>query len=227
MFSFGILLTELVTGGRTPYEGMSNAQVVEAVAGACQYRIPLSDLPGCPPALYHIMTLCWHASPTQRPSFHSLHECLCHFFDAAPHTPHCPMGARDSPEMLGMCPIPTAPLGIGVAPMGIGLTAAPMGIGLASAPMGIGLAAPGVGMGITTGLGAIVPGLASGPMGVHSGTSLGSSALNGLQGHVPLEGAWEEVLPADEQGHTGSEAGDLAAQFGYFDCTFPPTVLSV
>merc|ERR1719378_61006 len=54
VWSFGILLTELVTYGRIPYPGMTNAEVLHQVEHG--FRMQASQ--GCPPALYDIMLEC-------------------------------------------------------------------------------------------------------------------------------------------------------------------------
>ncbi|CAF3651473.1 unnamed protein product [Adineta steineri] len=68
VWSYGILLTELVTYGRTPYPGMTNAEVLRQVEQG--YRLP--QPPNCPLSLYAIMHECWHAQPENRPSFSAL-----------------------------------------------------------------------------------------------------------------------------------------------------------
>ncbi|CAF2808048.1 unnamed protein product [Rotaria sp. Silwood2] len=68
VWSYGILLTELVTFGRTPYPGMTNAEVLRQVDQG--YRLP--QPPNCPLSLYTIMRECWHAQPDNRPSFSAL-----------------------------------------------------------------------------------------------------------------------------------------------------------
>lgn len=55
VWSFGILLTELITYGRIPYPGMTNAEVLQQVERG--YRMP--SPPGNPEALYAIMLDCW------------------------------------------------------------------------------------------------------------------------------------------------------------------------
>ncbi|KJE90963.1 protein tyrosine kinase src [Capsaspora owczarzaki ATCC 30864] len=68
VWSFGILLTELVTYGRIPYPGMTNADVLAQLEKG--YRMPNPQ--GCPPTLYQIMYDCWKANPDDRPTFESL-----------------------------------------------------------------------------------------------------------------------------------------------------------
>ncbi|XP_026685509.1 tyrosine-protein kinase Src42A [Diaphorina citri] len=68
VWSFGILLTELVTYGRIPYPGMTNAEVLHQVEHG--YRMPCP--PGCPPRLYDIMLECWLKDPVKRPTFETL-----------------------------------------------------------------------------------------------------------------------------------------------------------
>jgi len=76
VWSFGILLTELVTYGRIPYPGMTNAEVLHQVEHG--YRMQASQ--GCPPALYDIMLECWHKDPMKRPTFETLQWKLEDFF---------------------------------------------------------------------------------------------------------------------------------------------------
>ncbi|XP_052743824.1 uncharacterized protein LOC112053050 isoform X1 [Bicyclus anynana] len=76
VWSFGILLTELVTYGRIPYPGMSNAEVLHQVEHG--YRMPCP--PNCPAALYEIMLECWHKDALKRPTFETLQWKLEDFF---------------------------------------------------------------------------------------------------------------------------------------------------
>eukprot|EP00054_Salpingoeca_dolichothecata_P016216 m.94704 g.94704 ORF g.94704 m.94704 type:complete len:502 (-) comp21875_c0_seq1:229-1734(-) len=76
VWSFGILLTELVTYGRIPYPGMTNAEVLQQVDRG--YRMP--SPPGNPEALYAIMLDCWKAAAEERPTFESLQWRLEDFF---------------------------------------------------------------------------------------------------------------------------------------------------
>lgn len=76
VWSFGILLTELITYGRIPYPGMTNAEVLQQVERG--YRMP--SPPGNPEALYAIMLDCWKGNAEERPTFESLQWRLEDFF---------------------------------------------------------------------------------------------------------------------------------------------------
>lgn len=76
VWSFGILLTELVTFGRIPYPGMTNAEVLHQV----EHGYRMASPQGCPPNLYDIMLECWHKDPMKRPTFETLQWKLEDFF---------------------------------------------------------------------------------------------------------------------------------------------------
>mmetsp|Transcript_98001 Transcript_98001/g.136130 ORF Transcript_98001/g.136130 Transcript_98001/m.136130 type:complete len:514 (+) Transcript_98001:198-1739(+) len=76
VWSFGILLTEVITYGRIPYPGMNNAEVLQQVEKG--YRMPCPH--GCPELLYTIMLDCWKSSPEERPTFETLQWRLEDFF---------------------------------------------------------------------------------------------------------------------------------------------------
>ena len=76
IWSFGVLLTELVTRGRIPYPGMTNAEVLKAVENG--YRMPCPYQ--CPEPLYNIMLHCWMPEPEERPTFEFLKFRLEDFF---------------------------------------------------------------------------------------------------------------------------------------------------
>nr|XP_019545217.2 uncharacterized protein LOC109415740 [Aedes albopictus] len=80
VWSFGILLTELVTYGRIPYPGMTNAEVLNQVEHG--YRMP--QPPNCNVALYEIMLECWNKDPMRRPTFETLQWKLEDFFTMDP-----------------------------------------------------------------------------------------------------------------------------------------------
>ncbi|KFO81360.1 YES kinase, partial [Centropus bengalensis] len=78
VWSFGILLTELVTKGRVPYPGMVNREVLEQVERG--YRMPCPQ--GCPESLHELMKLCWKKEPDERPTFEYIQSFLEDYFTA-------------------------------------------------------------------------------------------------------------------------------------------------
>lgn len=68
IWSFGIVMCELLTGGAIPYLGMTTSEVLMAVEQG--YRIPPPN--NCPDALYNIMHSCWEYEPDNRPTFEHL-----------------------------------------------------------------------------------------------------------------------------------------------------------
>ena len=76
VWSFGILLCELITYGQPPYPGMSNAEVTEKVETG--YRMPCPS--GCPQQLYEIMLECWSDDAASRPTFATLQQQLKQIF---------------------------------------------------------------------------------------------------------------------------------------------------
>ncbi|XP_045232762.1 tyrosine-protein kinase Fgr isoform X2 [Macaca fascicularis] len=76
VWSFGILLTELITKGRIPYPGMSKREVLEQVEQG--YHMPCP--PGCPASLYEAMEQTWRLDPEERPTFEYLQSFLEDYF---------------------------------------------------------------------------------------------------------------------------------------------------
>lgn len=75
-WSFGIVLFEIISYGRSPYSGMTNTEVLEQLQQG--YRIPRPM--GCPDQLYDFMLQCWMEDPTARPTFETLQWLLDDFF---------------------------------------------------------------------------------------------------------------------------------------------------
>uniref|UniRef100_A0A672NXD8 Tyrosine-protein kinase n=1 Tax=Sinocyclocheilus grahami TaxID=75366 RepID=A0A672NXD8_SINGR len=78
VWSFGVLLTEIVTYGRIPFPGMTNPEVIANLERG--YRMPCPD--NCPEDLYNIMKHCWTENPDNRPTFEYLRSVLEDFFTA-------------------------------------------------------------------------------------------------------------------------------------------------
>nr|XP_046147366.1 tyrosine-protein kinase SRK2-like [Oncorhynchus gorbuscha] len=77
VWSFGILLYEIMTFGQMPYATMTNYQVVQRVPTG--YRMPCP--PNCPKVMYEIMSDCWKDNENDRPTFETLQWKLEDFFD--------------------------------------------------------------------------------------------------------------------------------------------------
>ncbi|OON19988.1 SH3 domain protein, partial [Opisthorchis viverrini] len=78
VWSFGILLTEMVTYGRSPYPGMHNAEVLRQVEAGYRMSKPV----GCPSELYDLMLDCWAADENKRPSFEKIQRRLEEYCEA-------------------------------------------------------------------------------------------------------------------------------------------------
>ncbi|XP_067224239.1 tyrosine-protein kinase Src42A [Chanodichthys erythropterus] len=72
VWSFGILLTEIVTYGDDPYPGQDKMACVRAIQRGERMQRP----PGCSEELYNIMLMCWRSNPEERPTFTELQEKL-------------------------------------------------------------------------------------------------------------------------------------------------------
>ena len=68
VWSFGILLYEIITYGQRPYPNMSNDDVKQQIQQG--YRMPRPT--GCPDQFYVIMLDCWQMDATYRPTFETL-----------------------------------------------------------------------------------------------------------------------------------------------------------
>ncbi|XP_071965860.1 tyrosine-protein kinase Fyn-like [Antedon mediterranea] len=71
VWSFGILLTELVTHGRKPYWEILG-DVLEQVDRGYRMQKPSN----CPDSLFNLMMNCWNKEPLLRPTFEFLHHYL-------------------------------------------------------------------------------------------------------------------------------------------------------
>ncbi|CAF3033085.1 unnamed protein product [Rotaria sp. Silwood2] len=75
VWSFGVLLWELMSRGKTPYPGIDNADIYTYVKHGYRLQQPTY----CPQLLYKsVMVVCWHADPTKRPSFTQLAHDIRH-----------------------------------------------------------------------------------------------------------------------------------------------------
>ncbi|ELU07021.1 hypothetical protein CAPTEDRAFT_204626 [Capitella teleta] len=72
VWSFGIVLVEIITHGIIPYPGMSPHEVLNQVDRGMRHKQP----DGCPDFLYEIMLKCWNKVPDNRPTFEYLADTL-------------------------------------------------------------------------------------------------------------------------------------------------------
>ncbi len=77
VWSFGIVLTEIITHGRTPYPSMSNQEVLQQVSRGYRMQQPAN----CGDKLYAIMMSCWKNNAEDRPTFEALKYKLETYFD--------------------------------------------------------------------------------------------------------------------------------------------------
>ncbi|XP_053919940.1 tyrosine-protein kinase FRK isoform X2 [Cuculus canorus] len=76
IWSFGILLFEIITYGKMPYAGMPGHQVIQMLDKG--YRLPQPET--CPMPFYQLMLQCWSAEADKRPTFEALCDQLeCYF----------------------------------------------------------------------------------------------------------------------------------------------------
>ncbi|XP_023244156.1 leukocyte tyrosine kinase receptor-like isoform X1 [Centruroides sculpturatus] len=70
VWSFGVLLWEVMSLGYMPYPGRGNQDVMQMVTSGGRLEAPTN----CPNPVYHIMMQCWHPVPDQRPCFSTVIE---------------------------------------------------------------------------------------------------------------------------------------------------------
>ena len=73
VFSYGIVLWEIVTYGEQPYKGLSNEQVVKFVTNGGTEEKPIEN---CPENIFELMQRCWKFDPCERISFIEIIEAL-------------------------------------------------------------------------------------------------------------------------------------------------------
>ncbi|KAI0219602.1 Tyrosine-protein kinase receptor torso [Lamellibrachia satsuma] len=72
VWSFGVVLWEIVTLGGSPYPGITSQQLFRLLKQ--DYRMEQPD--NCSRQIYDVMMACWSTSPTDRPSFTQLRDRL-------------------------------------------------------------------------------------------------------------------------------------------------------
>eukprot|EP01105_Mastigella_eilhardi_P017692 TRINITY_DN4077_c1_g1_i2.p2 TRINITY_DN4077_c1_g1~~TRINITY_DN4077_c1_g1_i2.p2 ORF type:complete len:318 (+),score=78.75 TRINITY_DN4077_c1_g1_i2:1135-2088(+) len=99
VWSFGVVLYELFSGGAVPYDDFEVSQILSRLKQG--FRLPPPK--GCPPAIAHLMNTCWLASVQERPDF----ELLCCEFEGLQLGDDC--GSRKRPAEEAVVRAPVAP----------------------------------------------------------------------------------------------------------------------
>ncbi|XP_012287979.1 uncharacterized protein LOC105703850 isoform X2 [Orussus abietinus] len=77
VWSFGILMWEIVTLGSTPYPDMSAREVMRNVQSGYRLERPSH----CRSELFRVISRCWHADPDRRPEFQTLRRDLAQLLE--------------------------------------------------------------------------------------------------------------------------------------------------
>ncbi|CAH3018175.1 unnamed protein product [Porites evermanni] len=68
VWSFGVVLWEIETGGKVPYAALGGQEIVKLLKTG--ERLPKPE--GCSDEIYDMMVKCWHPNPKERPTFQEL-----------------------------------------------------------------------------------------------------------------------------------------------------------
>lgn len=82
VWSFGVLLWELVTLGDVPYSQLKPLEILDMLQNGKRLQKPEN----CPEFVYDIMRSCWQKNPDDRPTFKDLVETLASTVEAADQT---------------------------------------------------------------------------------------------------------------------------------------------
>nr|KAF6504910.1 EPH receptor A10 [Rousettus aegyptiacus] len=96
VWSFGVVMWEVMAFGERPYWDMSGQDVIKAVEDG--FRLPPPR--NCPSPLHRLMLDCWQKDPGERPRFSQIHSILSKMV----HDPEPPKCATTT------CPRPPTPL---------------------------------------------------------------------------------------------------------------------
>ncbi|XP_063144406.1 ephrin type-A receptor 8 isoform X2 [Rattus norvegicus] len=94
VWSFGVVMWEVLAYGERPYWNMTNQDVISSVEEG--YRLPAPM--GCPRALHQLMLDCWHKDRAQRPRFSHVVSVL----EALVHSPE----SLRATATVSRCPAP-------------------------------------------------------------------------------------------------------------------------
>ncbi|XP_053390757.1 tyrosine-protein kinase FRK-like [Mercenaria mercenaria] len=74
VWSFGILLYEIITFGGMPYKGMTGKEAAERIRYGFRMPKPVTGPLTCPEPYYQMMLRCWDTTANSRPTFAYLRE---------------------------------------------------------------------------------------------------------------------------------------------------------
>ncbi|XP_041356075.1 tyrosine-protein kinase SRK2-like [Gigantopelta aegis] len=77
VWSFGVLMFEMITLGRVPYAGMRNAEVIQNICNGYRMPTPTDSATECQDWYYGTMLKCWNDNPEARPTFEHLYNKFC------------------------------------------------------------------------------------------------------------------------------------------------------
>uniref|UniRef100_A0A8C2YED2 Ephrin type-A receptor 10 n=1 Tax=Coturnix japonica TaxID=93934 RepID=A0A8C2YED2_COTJA len=97
VWSFGIVMWEVMSYGERPYWDMSHQDVMKAVEDG--FRLPAPA--HCQPPLHQLMLDCWQKERSQRPKFSHIHDVLSKMLQS-PEPPPC---TRCLPVPMGTVPL--------------------------------------------------------------------------------------------------------------------------
>ncbi|PKU43833.1 ephrin type-a receptor 10 [Limosa lapponica baueri] len=91
VWSFGIVMWEVMSYGERPYWDMSNQDVMKAVEDGFRLPAPVN----CQPPLHQLMLDCWQKDRSQRPKFSHIHNILSKMVQSL-EPPQCPSSTCSS-----------------------------------------------------------------------------------------------------------------------------------
>ncbi|KAK4016061.1 hypothetical protein OUZ56_031022 [Daphnia magna] len=94
VWSFGVLLWEILTLGQQPYPARTNLQVLHFVRTGGRLDRP----PNCPDSLFELMMSCWSYEPSARPTFT---KCLAELLNLQDKLQHSPFTAVHNGHYVG------------------------------------------------------------------------------------------------------------------------------
>ncbi|XP_066937292.1 uncharacterized protein [Macrobrachium rosenbergii] len=81
IWSFGVVLWEIFTGGKQPWYGYTNQEVITQITAGRMLSCPER----CPPDMYRIMLSCWSKNPQERLPMATLYDRICSLTTVEPH----------------------------------------------------------------------------------------------------------------------------------------------